>query len=101
MKTANRFRRLAGVAAAAMLCTGIATTAAEAAVPKPFKNCTELNKTYKHGVGKKSAKDRIGGKYVAGKSVTTFKKSDSIYAKAMKANKGLDRDKDGVACEKR
>ena len=33
--------------------------------------------------------------------MTTFKKSDSLYAKAIKANKGLDRDKDGVACEKK
>ena len=33
--------------------------------------------------------------------MTTFKKSTKIYKAAIKQNKGLDRDKDGVACEKR
>jgi hypothetical protein len=31
--------------------------------------------------------------------VTTFKRSTKLYAKAMSENRGLDRDKDGVACE--
>ncbi|MGQ0842779.1 MAG: excalibur calcium-binding domain-containing protein [Sporichthyaceae bacterium] len=66
-----------------------------------YANCTALNKKYKHGVAKKGARDLIGGKYVKGKSVTTFKVSSTIYAAAIKANKRLDGDKDGVACEKR
>ena len=45
---------------------------------------------------KARAKDKTSGT-----PVTTFKHSDSLYAQAMKANKGLDRDKDGIACEKR
>lgn len=66
------------------------------AVPAKWKNCTKVNQTYPHGVGKAKAKDKTSGK-----PVTTFKRSDSLYSQAMKANKGLDRDKDGIACEKR
>lgn len=32
--------------------------------------------------------------------VTTFKRSNRIYRIAMSWNRGLDHDKDGVACEK-
>lgn len=60
---------------------------------KKFKNCTALNKVYKHGVGKPGAKDKSRGKC----RVTTFKKSAALY----KANKKMDRDKDGIACMKR
>lgn len=67
-----------------------------AAKPAWTKNCTELNKKYKHGVGKKNARDKT-----TGKPVTTFTRSDQDYKTAMKHNKGLDRDKDGIACEKR
>ncbi|WP_298129328.1 excalibur calcium-binding domain-containing protein [Micropruina sp.] len=63
---------------------------------KLYKNCTSLNKKYKHGVGKSGAKDRTSGK-----RVTNFKKSTKIYNEAMSYNRGLDRDKDGIACEKR
>ncbi|MEU1808608.1 excalibur calcium-binding domain-containing protein [Micromonospora aurantiaca (nom. illeg.)] len=66
---------------------------AEAAAKK-YKNCTALNKTYKHGVGKKGAKDKVRG---STKPVTNFTVSNSVYGK----NTHLDRDKDGVACEKR
>lgn len=68
-----------------------------AAKPAWTKNCTALNKKYPHGVGKVNAKDKTSSK----KKVTNFKKSNSLYAQAMKYNKGLDRDKDGIACEKR
>lgn len=61
---------------------------------KKFKNCTALNKKYKHGVGKTAAKDKVSGR---SKPVKNFKKHNALY----KANKHLDRDKDGVACEKR
>jgi hypothetical protein len=33
--------------------------------------------------------------------VTTFKRSTALYNLAMRYNSGLDRDKDGVACEQR
>ena len=73
--------------------TAVAVAPAEAAA-KAYKNCTELNKTYKHGVGKKGAKDKVRG---TTKPVTNFTVSNTVYAK----NTKLDRDKDGVACEKR
>lgn len=71
----------------------VVTGPAEAA-PTKYKNCTALNKKYKHGVGKKGAKDKVRG---STKPVTNFTVSDSVYAK----NTHLDRDKDKVACEKR
>ena len=76
----------------------VATTVAPAtaAVPARWKNCTVVNQTYEHGVGKAKPKDQTSGT-----PVTTFKYSDSLYAQAMKANKGLDRHKDGIAWEKR
>ena len=70
----------------------LCTTSAEAATPVKYKNCTALNKAYKHGVAKKGAKDKTSGK-----KVTTFTVNDKVYAK----NTHLDRDRDGIACEKR
>ncbi|QIM20344.1 excalibur calcium-binding domain-containing protein [Phycicoccus sp. HDW14] len=84
------------VVAAATLALVTATAAPASAVPAKWKNCTTVNKKYPHGVGKAKAKDKTSGK-----PVNTFTRSDKIYAEAMRANKGLDRDKDGIACEKR
>ncbi len=66
------------------------------ATPALYKNCTNLNKKYPHGLGKKGARDRTSGT-----PVTTFVRSTKLYNKAMSYNRGLDRDGDGVACEKR
>ncbi len=90
--------------AATLLVGGLvaATTApAEAAAPKSYKNCAALNKVYPHGVGEKGAKDKTSGK-----RVTTFKVSTAIYSyndgKAKhRGERDLDRDNDGIACEKR
>lgn len=71
----------------------VLATPAEAAA-KVYKNCTELNKKYKHGVGRKGAKDKVRG---TTKKVTNFYVSTALY----NANKKSDRDKDGIACEKR
>lgn len=89
----------------AMLPLGTVTAAqanpAPAAVALPqqatvkFKNCTALNKVYKHGVGRSGARDRTSGK-----PVKNFKKSTSLYNKIM-SYRDLDRDNDGIACEKR
>lgn len=81
------------VASAALVVTA---GPASAAVPAKYKNCTALQKYYPHGVGKSTAHDRTSGK-----PVTTFKRSTKIYTAAIKANKRLDGDKDGIACEKR
>ncbi|HET6484425.1 MAG TPA: excalibur calcium-binding domain-containing protein [Actinoplanes sp.] len=62
---------------------------------KKYSNCAALNKVFKHGVGRNGAKDKVSGKT---KPVTNF----SVYTKMYDANKAkLDRDKDGIACEKR
>lgn len=58
-----------------------------------YKNCTALNKVYAHGVGKKGARDRTSGS----RPVTNFRVNTTVY----RANTHLDRDKDGIACEKR
>ncbi|MGO2658206.1 excalibur calcium-binding domain-containing protein [Mycetocola reblochoni] len=62
--------------------------------PVVYKNCTALQKKHPHGVGLTKAKDRVRGKT---KPVTNFTRNDALY----KANAKHDRDKDGVACEKR
>ena len=64
------------------------------AMPPLYKNCTAFNKKYPHGVGQLKARDKTSGE-----PVTTFKRSTTIYNVAIGHNKGLDRDKDGVACE--
>jgi Excalibur calcium-binding domain len=64
-------------------------------MPLLYKNCTNLNKRYPHGVGKLLARD-----HTSGEPVTDFKRSTTLYLTAMRWNKGLDRDKDGIACEK-
>ena len=60
-----------------------------------YKNCTNLNKKYPHGLGRVGARD-----HTSGTSVTNFKRSTRLYKLAMSYNRGLDRDKDGIACEK-
>lgn len=68
-----------------------ATAPSQAAAAKKYKNCAALNRDYPHGVGKKGARDKTSGT-----PVTTFTVSSSLYA----ANRGKDRDGDGIACEK-
>jgi hypothetical protein len=46
-------------------------------------------------VGGVRARDKTSGT-----RVTSFKRSNALYNTAMRNNKGLDRDKNGIACEK-
>ena len=55
-----------------------------------------MNKTYPHGVGRANARDKTSGS----PPVTAFRRSNRLYRLAMSYNRGLDRDKDGIACEK-
>jgi Excalibur calcium-binding domain len=71
-----------------------AASASEAKLPLVYKNCTNLNKKYRHGIGRAPARD-----HTSGKPVTNFLRSDRLYKIAMSYNKGLDRDHDGIACE--
>ena len=77
---------------AAMTAALLLGAAAPSYAATKYKNCTALNKVYPHGVGRAGAHDKSSGT-----PVTNFKVSNSVYA----ANSGSDRDKDGVACEKR
>jgi len=85
---------VAVVGAVAVL--GSSAFAASEAVPYRWKNCTIVNKRFPHGVGKRYAHDRTK----SGDPVTNFRRSTRLYLEAMRYNRGLDRDKDGVACEK-
>jgi hypothetical protein len=73
-----------------------AATAATARANNRWDNCTAYNKVYPHGVGRNHARDNT-----TGTPVTTFKHSTKLYNMAMAHNGGLDRDKDGIACERR
>jgi hypothetical protein len=70
-------------------------SAAREAIPARWKNCTVVNKRFPHGVGKLRAHDKT-----TGTPVTNFRRSTALYLTAMHYNRGLDRDKDGIACEK-
>jgi Excalibur calcium-binding domain len=85
---------IVGVAVALITAIAFAGVAG-AKAPLVYKNCTNLNKKYPHGVGRLGARDKTSGA-----PVTTFKRSTLIYRRAMSYNRGLDRDKDGIACEK-
>lgn len=61
------------------------------AAPAKFKNCTELNKTYPGGVAKDAKVRNVGGK-------TKYK--PFVSAEIYKLHTKMDRDKDGIACEK-
>lgn len=43
---------------------------------------------------------RLDCDHTSGTPVTNFKRSTKLYELAMSYNRGLDRDKDGIACEK-
>ena len=57
---------------------------------KKFANCSALNKVYPGGVAKSSKVKNKGG---------ATKHAPEVNSKIYEANKGKDRDKDGIACE--
>lgn len=94
--------RILSIAAASVVLTATAvvggTSTAEAA-PKTYANCTAVNKVYSGGIAKKSVtrnKVTSAGKTTYRALKGTVKKDDALYA----ANKKMDRDADGIACEK-
>ena len=79
-----------------VLATSLATPAN--AAPVKYKNCKALNKVHTSGVAKPGAQDT---KKVKGKKVAVTTNGIPTYdAATYKKNKNLDRDKDGIACEK-
>ena len=101
-------RRFPGAAVAVALVIVLAAVglsvgqapAATASIPYLWQNCTHVQTKYRHGVGIVSAHDRT-----TGTPVTTFYRSTRLYNVAMSYNSqrgyNLDRDHDGIACEKR
>jgi hypothetical protein len=65
--------------------------------PRLYRNCTNYNKRYPHGVGRLLARDRVRGDT---EPVRNFKRSNRLYRIAMSWNRGLDRDGDKIAREK-
>jgi hypothetical protein len=61
-----------------------------------YRNCTAMHTKWAHGVGKAAAHDKTSGT-----PVTNFFHNNRQYKIAMEKNSGLDRDKDGIACEAR
>ena len=73
-------------------------TAPATAAPVKYKNCTKLNAVHPSGVAKPGAQDT---KKVKGKKVAVTTSGVPTYDAALyKKNKKLDRDKDGIACER-
>jgi hypothetical protein len=91
VKRFSALATLVGVFAA----TGAAANASQLKIPAKWKNCTVVNRRYPHGVGKAHAHDKT-----TGTPVTDFKRNTKLYNQAMHYNKSLDRDHDGIACEK-
>jgi len=88
-------KKLSGIFALFLLMS--ITSPATAATVK-YKNCKELNAVHASGVAKPGAQNT---KKVNGKEVAVTTTGVPTYDAALyKKNKGLDRDKDGVACEK-
>ena len=61
-----------------------------------FKNCTAVNAKYPGGVANNASAQNKNKKGELVASTATFVVDKKIY----NANKGLDRDKDGIICEK-
>jgi Excalibur calcium-binding domain len=79
------------IAAAAVVVYGLLVGASSVGAQGSFANCSAMHAKYRHGVGKVGAHD-----HTSGVPVTNFYRSNRLYY----LNRRLDRDKDGIACEK-
>ncbi|MCM3140242.1 excalibur calcium-binding domain-containing protein [Bacillus safensis] len=73
--------------------TQVDTHTADAKTVKSYKNCKALNKVYKGGVAKSKNTKNKGGK-------TKYKPKPYVSKALYQKNMRLDRDKDGIACER-
>ena len=91
---------VAALSACALLVAVAPAPGSTVSVPSPWKSCTNVHTRYPHGVGRSNARD-----HTSGTPVTTFTHSTRLYNLAMSYNSqrgyNLDRDHDGIACEKR
>jgi Spy/CpxP family protein refolding chaperone len=85
------------VGAAAIALGILATASARSATPNLWKNCTHVHTKYRHGVGRFRARDHTRS---GTNPVTNFYRNTRLYNVAMHYNSDLDRDRDGIACEK-
>jgi len=92
MVSGKRFSVLA--TSIAVAASGLVLTAPAADASSIYRNCTALHTRWKHGVGRQYAHD-----HTSGVPVTNFTRSTYWYRVAMNHNAGLDRDRDGIACE--
>jgi hypothetical protein len=83
-------------AVAGLIVLTASASGARDAIPYRWQSCKHVNAKWPHGVGKRLAHDRTK----SGDPVTNFRRSTALYLTAMHYNRGLDRDKDGIACEK-
>ena len=74
-----------------LLLVGLFAAVAPMAQAASFENCTAVNKVYPGGVSKSASSTNKGGK---------TKKAPTVDAKLYKTIVKMDRDKDGIACEK-
>jgi Excalibur calcium-binding domain len=79
-------------AIAVVAASGLLVGATSVGAQGSFRNCAAMHTRYPHGVGKVGAHDNTSGV-----PVTNFKRSNRLYY----LNRSLDRDRDGIACEKR
>jgi hypothetical protein len=94
----RQFKLAAAVLAAGSAISGVSASFAAArpnAMPARWSNCKHVNARYPHGLGRVGAHDKTSGD-----PVTNFYRSNRLYRIATSYNGALDRDKDGVACEK-
>ncbi len=92
-------RLLAAAVIALAAATTIAAPADAATAVKHYKSCAAVHKVYSGGIAKKGVtKNTVHshGKVTHHALKGTVKHSTALY----NADKKLDRDKDGVACEK-
>lgn len=73
--------------------------AASATKAAKFKNCAALHKTYAGGVAKSSkVQNTYTSRGVKKRASSTYR--PKVSAALYQANRHLDRDKDGIACER-
>ena len=94
----RRLNTLAALAAVAIVGGILGTASAASAHPGPvkartFHSCHDLNKVYHHGVGMPGARDAVRHHQHAVKDFTRD-------ARSYDANRRLDADRDGIACER-
>ena len=94
-ETSMKFKKVAVALALGMSLSAVPAVPAVAHTTGIHDNCTKLQTRWPHGVGTRRAVDKT-----TGTPVTTFRRNNDAYWRAMRHNSTLDRDRDRIACEK-